>query len=375
MKTAIFINNIFNTGGTEVVSIEYAKLLKKQGETVCFITIDSGDVFPNELKEEKIEVFILRGKNNNKELSDEQIQKALNYCVENNVENSLFIVNIPHKISPVSNLDLILRLSKITKCEVVFHSSPKSYLTRYWSLRYGFVGNVLRKIKTLLITRPYAKHFIKTLYKNGISLYSTTKGGQQELKRYYGVDSKIRYNWYVYRDIEFPDKKNIVTYCGRLAFEKNVLLLLNAWKQCNTTDWKLRLIGTGKEKDLLETFCIKNHLDNVEFCGSVNHERIYDYFAESKICVLTSFYEGGYPTVFVEAMNMGNVIFSTKYDGFSDELLTPETSIITDYKVSHYANALNELLNDPERINKMGHNAFAKCKEFYHSSEYLNNVK
>ncbi len=374
MKTAIFINNIFNNGGTEVVSIEYAKLLKKQGESVCFISIDSGDLFPDELKKEQIDVFVVRGRKNNNELSEEQIQKALKYCVENNVDKSLFIINIPHKISPVSNLDLILRLSKISKCEVVFHSSPKSYITRYWSLRYGIIGNVLRKIKTLLITKPYAKHFIKTLYKNGIMLYSITKGGQKELKKYYGVDAKIRYNWYVYRDIEFPNKKNIVTYCGRLVFEKNLLLLLNAWKRCNTADWKLRLIGTGEEKDLLENFCVKNHLDNVEFCGSINHERIYDYFAESKICVLTSFYEG-HPTVVVEAMNMGNVIFSTKYDGFSDELLNSETAIITDYKVSHYSNALNELLNNPERIDQMGHNAFGKCKEFYHSSEYLNNLR
>lgn len=372
MNTAIFINNISNLGGTEVVSMEYALRLEKQGDNVHFITVDFIQR-PKELENSSIQIYVIRGENNHQTLKPEQIEKTISYCKEKKIDRSIFMINIPHKISPISNLELILEMKKNTKCEVVFHSTPKSYITRYWSKEYTFFGNILRKIKTFIKVAPYAKKFIKTLSYNEVELYTICRGSQHELKKYYGVDSKIRYNTYEFKNISLPEKQNVVTYCGRLSFEKNIFFLLKAWQKCDTENWTLRLIGDGKEKEKLENYCSRNNLKNIVFVGKVPHDDIYNLMAESKICCLTSFNEG-YPTVIVEAMNVGNAILTTRYDGISNEILNERNSIITNYKVSTYAKALYDLLHNDEKTLQMGINAYNDCKKFYESKEYFDKI-
>lgn len=369
MNIAIFINNISNNGGTEVVSKEYALKLVAGGNNVHFISVDFGDC-PIELKNGCVPIFALREKNSSVTLTEAQIKMALDYCKENKIERSVFVINVPHKYSPVSNLDLILKTREFSEVEVVFHNSPKSYLERYWNNEHGVAGNLLRKIKTKLQISPHARKFIKTLHKNNVKIFTLSRGCQLEMKKYFGVPSEIRYNTYAFIEKDLQQKKNVVTYCGRLSPEKNVSLLLKAWKTAKTDGWKLRLIGDGVQRNFLEKFCKRNKLDNVEFFGNVSHSKIYSLMAESKVLCLTSFNEG-FPTVVTEAMNMGNAIVTTKFDGLSDELLNDENCIVAGAMSRTYSQALNKVLLDDSLVTKMGKSAYERCRNFYSSKEYL----
>ena len=368
MNIAICINDISNVGGTEIVSKAYAHCLEQEGNTVFFISMNySSNV---DIKDDK--TCVLRQGNPVTVLSELDINKAYNYCEEKKIQKVLFVINIPYKGSPVSNLKLIKKISFVSKIEVIFHSSPKSYLKRYPNSEKGIIGNLLRRVKTMMILVPEAKKFIKTLPKYGVDIYTLNHGCQNELLNYYGVKSKIRYNTYEVIETFKNQKKNIVTYCGRLAFEKNISLLIKSWKEAKTDGWILRLIGNGSEVSYLKKLCSDWQLKNVEFIGAVNHSKIYEYLSESKICCLTSFNEG-FPTIVVEAMNMRNAIITTKYDGFSEELYNSENTIITGYSVKEYTEALNKLLLNLTLTEKMGNAAFKKCKEFYTSQDYLMN--
>lgn len=368
MNIAIFINNISNNGGTEVVSKEYALDLIDSGNTVHFISVDF-ETYPIEL-EIVAPIFALREKNSPEILTAAQIKMALDYCKENKIERSVFVINVPHKYSPVSNLDLILKTREFSEVEVVFHNSPKSYLKRYWNSEHGVIGNLLRKIKTKMQISPHARKFIKILNKSNVKIFTLSHGCQMEMKKYYNVLSEIRYNSYIFIERDLRLKKNIVSYCGRLSPEKNVFLLLMAWKIAKTDGWKLRLIGDGTQRNFLEEFCKKNKLNNVEFLGSIPHSEIYSLMAESKILCLTSHNEG-FPTVVTEAMNMGNAIITTKFDGLSDELLNYENCIVVKASAKKYSQVLNGLLSDDSLVKKMGKSAYERCKEFYSSKEYL----
>lgn len=371
MNIAIFINNIFASGGTEIVSKEYANRYCKDN-IVHIISMNSSN---NQIQDcdISIKIFSVRKDASSSVLSSDDIDNILNYCKKNKIERSVFIINIPHRGSPVSNLKLIRDVSKISKTEVVFHNSPRSYLKRYRNIEKCFIGNFLRQIKTQVLIAPHAKRFVKLLPEYGVEIYVLNHGCQVELKRYYGIDSKIRYN--VYNFIYKSDfvKRNIVTYVGRIVFEKNIHLLISAWKKAKTAGWVLRLIGDGNKTEYFKDLCTRLHITNIEFTGSIDHSKIYDYLAESKICCLTSFYEG-FPTVIVEGMNMKNAIVTTKYDGFSNELLNEHTAIISGYSTDEYANALNTLLTNETLLTNMQESAYETAKYFYNSKDYLNNI-
>ena len=370
MTVAIFINNISNGGGTEVVSIAYAMHLLEQGDEVHFVTMGFKGT-PKELENTQMKIHSLQMDDKQVSLSSLQIDDAVNYCKKMKIERVVFVVNVPS--TPVGNLNLILDIFHFSKVEVVFHSSPKSYLKRYWNSEHGVIGNLLRIAKTKFKIAPYARKFIKTLYKNNVKIFTLNHGCQREMKKYYGTQSEIRYNPYTFIELDLQRKKNIVTYCGRLAPEKNVFLLLKSWKVAKTNGWKLRLIGDGVQRNFLKKFCERNKLNNVEFLGSVPHTEIYSFMAESKVFCLTSFNEG-FPTVVTEAMNMGNAIITTKFDGLSDELLNSENCIIAKANARRYSQALNKVLLNASLVTKMGEAAYERCKEFYFSKEYLEKI-
>lgn len=368
-NVALFINNISNGGGTEVVSKSYAFRLLERGDSVHFITSDFTSV-PVDLEGTSINIFPLRERHSKECLNESQIQKAVEYCKSHNIDRSIFVLNVPHKYSQVSNIELIKRVAAISATEVVFHNSPRSYLKYYWNTQYSFLGNVLRKARNWLIRAPYAKRFIKSLHLLNVKMYTICHGCQNEMQKYFGAPSEIRYNPYEFLPQQDFVKQNIVSYCGRLVTVKNISLLLSAWKMAHTENWTLQLIGDGSQRSYLQDFCKKNGLTNVEFVGNVPHSQIYDYLKKSKIFCFTSNNEG-WGMVLAEAMNMRNAVVTTAFDGFTDELLNKDNSVICPFNAKRIADALDVLMKDPSKVDEMGLNAYESCQAFYTSKNYL----
>ena len=371
-NVALFINNISNGGGTEVVSKSYAFRLIRRGDTVHIITSDFTKM-PSDLEGSPVRVFALREKHSKKKLNESHIQKAVEYCKTQNINRSIFVLNVPHEYSQVSNFELIKRVAEISSAEVVFHNSPKSYLMYYWDAQYSFCGNVLRKIRNWLIRAPHAKNFIKKLYRSNIQIFTISRGCQKEMRECFGVPSEIRYNPYAFAPQEDFVKQNVVSYCGRLVAVKNVALLLSAWRRAHTENWTLQLIGDGSQRTFLEAYCRKFNLNNVVFVGNVPHDMVYDYLKKSKVFCFTSNNEG-WGMVLSEAMNMQNAVITTKFDGFTDELLNPKNAIVCAFKAKQITDALNCLIKDESKVAQMAKNAYESCQSFYTSQQYLDGL-
>lgn len=85
-------------------------------------------------------------------------------------------------------------------------------------------------------------------------------------------------------------------YVGRLAPEKNLLTLLEAFKEAVKNDrmvgWGLMLVGDGPERVPLENFVIKNELNqHVQFTGGVAWQTVPDYLAQADVLILPSLSE------------------------------------------------------------------------------------
>ena len=102
------------------------------------------------------------------------------------------------------------------------------------------------------------------------------------------------------------ESKRIVSV-GRLSPEKGYLDLLKVFRllKKDYSDWVLDIVGDGKEKENLETYIKKYHLDNsVTLHGFQGKEYIDKLMDDSSIYLMTSYTES-FGIVLIEAMSHG----------------------------------------------------------------------
>ena len=167
-------------------------------------------------------------------------------------------------------------------------------------------------------------------------------------------------------EINFENKENLISFVGRLDREKNVISLLEIFKEANIpSDWKLQIIGDGNEKNNLEKFVEENQLKNrVIFHGTKNSNEILQLLRKSKIFGFTSLKEA-FGNVLVEAIFCGNVVIS--YDcnyGPSDIINENIGFLINLNNQQAFKTALEKLINDKSLMNKMAQDSISYSQEW-----------
>lgn len=84
---------------------------------------------------------------------------------------------------------------------------------------------------------------------------------------------------------DFPERNFV--FAGRLAPEKNVFFLLDAFRKTRS-DWGLIIVGAGPEEEALRQYRDKHKIEGVFFVGSKRWNEVFDYFACSSVFVLPS---------------------------------------------------------------------------------------
>lgn len=122
-------------------------------------------------------------------------------------------------------------------------------------------------------------------------------------------------------------KQNIVSYVGRLSYEKGINFLLDIWKRLSLKhkNWYLYIIGDGPMREALELR--SKSVDNVVFTGWLNSKEVYDILSRSKIFVLPSIWFENLPTVVLEAILSQNVVLVRNIGGMEELALEYENIV------------------------------------------------
>jgi len=146
-------------------------------------------------------------------------------------------------------------------------------------------------------------------------------------------------------------------YAGRLAPQKNLLLLVRAAKAlvARGHQFELLMVGEGPEAEVLRTFIRQERLaEFVRLRGSVAREEIAQVFADADIFVLSSHYEG-YPRVLMEAAAAALPIVTTAVSGADEAVLDAESGFIVPLdEIDPLVEKLALLLHDPALRTRMG---------------------
>jgi glycosyltransferase involved in cell wall biosynthesis len=101
---------------------------------------------------------------------------------------------------------------------------------------------------------------------------------------------------------ERPGEVGYALYAGRLAEDKGIRVLLDAWEAL-PSPWPLRIAGAGP---LLEyTRDRAKHLPHVEVCGGMSHDRVLELMKGASVLIVPSLWYEGLPTTVIEAYATG----------------------------------------------------------------------
>lgn len=167
------------------------------------------------------------------------------------------------------------------------------------------------------------------------------------------------------KQLGITDAQALILYIGRLeqqkqprVFAKTMLRLKN-----ENLSFISLVVGDGSLKDWLNDFVERENLrERVRFLGDTPQQRVKELMVAGDIVFLPSENEGIALTIF-EGMASGVVPVGAAVGG-QPELVTPECGILIprsteDEEAERYAQALSELIRQPEKRQKMG----GACRE------------
>lgn len=361
MNIGFIVSDISLTGGVEIATKQMAECESKKGNRIFIITCRNTG---NE-SSDKYQICNINLPAGITVLNKHHIRKICSVVEKASVSRVMIQLNDPHKICLLANILLNKELSRLTEVFVTIHSSPKSALMRYRLYNEKFLVYKIKQIYSKTRYNWYAKKYVKKSEKYIKSFITLSVGCQKELKTYFGADSIVRYNpylWQIYD--ENIRKNNTVLWAGRLERDKNVYLLLDAWKQTDHCGWKLKIIGDGSDKQEILNYIKSEKISDIKLTGELSHEKVLCEMMKSKIFVFTSFHEG-FPNVITEALNMKNAVIAVRYDGFSDELLKKENCVCVGYCPKEIAYNLEKLMDDAGRLKQMQEKGYLSCFNFY----------
>jgi glycosyltransferase involved in cell wall biosynthesis len=110
-----------------------------------------------------------------------------------------------------------------------------------------------------------------------------------------------------------------VVYVGRLAPEKGVDVLIDAWRRAKL-DIPLLIVGTGPLEDELRARCAD--MPSVKFLGRQTIEQVYRAMGQSLALALPSVFYEGMPRTLIEAFATATPVIATDHGSMS-EMIEP----------------------------------------------------
>lgn len=134
-----------------------------------------------------------------------------------------------------------------------------------------------------------------------------------------------------------PEKEKLFLAVGRLTYQKGFDLLLQAWAQVAPLhpDWRLRIVGDGEDKTMLEQ--LRRDL-NIEVSTEVvpKTTNIAAHYQQAAFFVMSSRFEG-LPLVLIEAQAYGLPIISFDCDTGPAEIINKGGWLVKDNSIDDFA--------------------------------------
>jgi glycosyltransferase involved in cell wall biosynthesis len=220
----------------------------------------------------------------------------------------------------------------------------------------GSIGELLYS----LTARVSSKRIIQSQADRSARIATVATSVAEELADYYGVNDSVvvgnGVNPEEFTPVETDGDERYLLYVGRLGHRKGIEDLVTAAESVlESNDVRLKIVGKGPLRGKLTEMVRERGIeDRVEFLGHVDRDRLVSLYQQATVHVVPSHYEG-LPTVLLEAMACGRPVVATAVSGSLDVLVDDANGVLVPPRSPEaMAIALNELLDDPDRQERLG---------------------
>ena len=155
------------------------------------------------------------------------------------------------------------------------------------------------------------------------------------------------------------DKRNGAIFVGRLASEKGIRFLTEAWRGL---DFPLTVVGDGPEGE----WARRNAPPNMRFVGEKTRGETLKLMRSAQFLVFPSIWYEGFPMTILEAAALGTPALASRLGGRAETTVDGETGILFESKnVEDFRAAARRLIADPGLCRRLGENARRRYERFY----------
>lgn len=345
MKRIAFLHNWFPAGGAERVTIDIAEYLNMVGgyEVYVFATHLSESM----LTEKVQKVVHLRS------IPSQAIPSRRSAAIE----KLLVDEHIDILVQVVKSLPDIEGIKARTGCKVVLACHGEPFWQRHAIMhrrRKGFFRKLLwylynrRRFEDGTLAMKLAVERSRHDYVSCDAYTVLCEPYRAETAEVLGLDP-VDNHIYAIENPENPvddvclEKENVMLFCGRFEnWSKRIDRLLRIWSKVQGAlpDWRLVLVGDGRDGKMLRELAGELGLERVSFEGMQTDVR--PYYAEASVLCLTSETEG-WPLTLTEGQANGCICVAFGCTSGVKEILSPDGEcgfIVPPYDEDMYAQVL-----------------------------------
>ena len=154
-------------------------------------------------------------------------------------------------------------------------------------------------------------------------------------------------------------------FVGRLAEDKGLRDLLNAWKKLPRRR-PLHILGEGVERTALEAAACESQLSGVTFRGRLSREAVIETVKGARFIIVPSKWYEGFPMCIVESFACGTPVLCSRLGGMSEIVEDHVTGLhFNSGDAEDLARKVEWAWNHPLELSQMGRAARAKYETEY----------
>ncbi len=271
-----------------------------------------------------------------------------------------------------------------------FHMCPGFQIHTYGSFErmlYGWLkrDNALSETKKWLLTAtqklwmPIGRILLQSKYR--IPYESADKvvvlsenyftpylyyAGLQQSKKMVAIGNSLRFSQYIHPNEIISKEKTVIVVARFDEDTKRLSYALRSWREIEMdtkySDWKLQLVGDGRDMPFYQYLVKKWGLMRVEFTGQQNPQ---EYYRHASIFLMTSTAEG-WGMVILEALQMGVPVIAMDSFGALHDMITNgyNGSIVPNNDLKSFLHAMKVLMEHDSLRKQMAINAVESSKRF-----------
>jgi len=171
-------------------------------------------------------------------------------------------------------------------------------------------------------------------------------------------------------ELDLTPGRPVILYCSKLQTRKRCIDLVNAYLLL-CSDLKLPakpyllIVGDGEERGQVEARIQESKDLDIRMLGFRNQSELPRYFSLSDVFVLPSVSEP-FGLIVNEVMNAARAVIVTEEVGCQKDLVRDRWNgmVVPAQNIAALANALQYVLEDPERCKEMGRRSLERIREF-----------